>query len=359
MSKIRYSDIAESIDVDAFESAIGFEPRSHDRGWDNGFCIWPANHTHGDTTGKFGINRESRTYNCYVCGGGSFLSLAMELYNFDADEAATWLSQFVSGDNRDDTEFKDYLLRLLDDVQERVATMPYFNPRVLERFNGPVDYFHTRGISDEIIEQYKLCYGEHIMKPSPIKVGRDGVRAKEDDDYYGPTAIFPHYWGDRLVGWQHRWMDWDQPHTKTPRWLAKYTNTTDFPKSNTLFNYDNALKARERVVVCESVPTVLFLASHDIPAVSYFGSKPTPAQLRLLRRFGQGVILAPDNDSNGDTLLNVATPYLERFIPVYRTEKVDMGPKADLGDYAQCDNPEEELRWHLDKYVYTTSGVRI
>lgn len=352
MGKLRYSEFVDRIDIDKLETAIGFEPLRTDRGNDVGHCIWPQHHSNGDTTGKFAIHRESRVYNCWVCGGGSLLSLAMELYDFDVDEATTWLYQFTQDvDTRTDSEFTDYLLAMIDDVKVRTATMPYFNPRVLERFKGPVDYFRSRGISDEIIERHHLCYSEVAMKPAPVKE-RGGVPEKIDEDYYGPTAVFPHYWQGSLVGWQHRWMEWDEERTKVPKWLAKYTNTTEFPKATTLFGFDEALKATEPVVVVESVPTVLFLLSMGFPAVSYFGSKPTDTQLRLLRRFQQGVILAPDNDPTGRSLVTTASRYLERFIPVFEADPVDLGPKADLGDYAKADKPFEALYDHLINRVH-------
>lgn len=351
--KHRYQDIKDDIDIDALEAAIGFTPLHSVQGNDVGQCLWPQNHTNGDTTGKFALHRDKRVYNCWVCGGGDLLSLAMETQNLDVDQATDWLTQFVYHDTRSDAEFTDYLLALLEDSDERVERMPYFNQRVLERFDGPTDYFESRGISQEIIDRYHLCYGEHIMKPAPRKhIGSEVV--KTDDDYFGPTAIFPHLWNGRIVGWQHRWMEWDEGRTMVPRWLAKYTNTTDFPKASTLFNYDAALAdsmtQHSPVVVVESVPTVLFLASYDIPAVSFFGSHPKDPQLRLLRRFAHGVILAPDNDATGDELL-ASTGYLERFIPVFHAEKVDLGPKADLGDYAQTDQPEFNLLIHLQEKV--------
>jgi hypothetical protein len=349
MTRVRYSEFKDQIDLDAFEEAIGFIPLSSDRGWDNGHCIWPENHAHGDTTGKFGIHRDRQTYNCFKCGGGSLLSLVMELYDFGTEQATEWLYKFAKGgSSRSDSEWRDHLLGLLDE-EERVERMPFFNERVLERFKGPVDYFRERGISDGVIEKYRLCYGEIVMKPAPFKGGE-----KISEDYYGPAAIIPHYWYGKLVGWQHRWLEYPE----TPRWLAKYTNTGEFPKHLTLFNYDEALKAIEPVVVCESVLTVLVLATYGFPAVSYFGGTPNPAQLRLMRRFSQGVTLAPDNDSVGDELLRIATPALERFIPVFHAEKVPLGPKADLGDFMKVSQPYRKLKDHLQNHVHQ-SGVTL
>lgn len=349
--KIRYSEFKHLVDVDQFEAAIGFTPLYSSGGNDTGQCLFPENHQNGDTTGKFAIHREKMVYNCWLCGGGSLLSLAMELYDFDVDEATHWMYQFATAnDTRTDADFRDYLLELLDDVDDRVETMPYFNERVLGRFTGSWEYFRTRGITDPVSEKYSLRYCDYMMKPAPLKQRDEGL-VKIDEDYYGPAAIFPHFWQGKLVGWQHRWMEWDEERTKTPKWLAKYTNTTDFPKHNTLFNYDNVLSANEPVVVVESVPTVLFLASFGVPAVSHFGGDIKAEQLRLLRRFSQGVILAPDNDKTGDSMVRKATPYLERYIPVFHAEKVDLGPKADLGDYAKTAEPYVNLRDHLKHRV--------
>lgn len=348
----RYHEFIDDIDLDAFYAEIGFDVLdSDDKGNDTGYCIFKDNHANGDTTGKFAIHREMKVYNCWVCGGGSLLSLVMELYDWDTETATDWLAQFAYHDTRSDAEFTQYLLEMLADVEQRVEKMPYFNPRVLEKFNGPTDYFLGRGISQEVIDECHLCYGAQVLKPAPKKHKGDEV-IKIDDDYTGPAAIFPHYWQGRLVGWQHRWMEWDEEHTSVPKWLPKYTNTSDFPKQNTLFNYDYCLTSKDPVVVCESVPTVLFLRSIDVAACSYFGSVPTEAQLRLMRRFKQGVILAPDNDTVGDALLSVATPYLERFIPVYHSDKVDLGPKADLGDYAKTNEPELNVLVHLEEKTH-------
>src|ERR1035437_5043082 len=217
MTKLRYSQFAHKIDVDAFEAAIDFDPISQERGWDIGHCLWPENHKHGDLTGKFAIYREGRTYNCYVCGGGTILSLAMELRNLDVDQATEWLYQFTHGEQQTADEYQAYLLEMLDDAEQRVETMPYFNERVLDRFDGQTDYFHNRGISEATYHHYRLRYHDSVLKVAPSKLDRNGERVKIDEDYYGPATIWPHYWQERLVGWQYRWLDWDTDHTNTPK----------------------------------------------------------------------------------------------------------------------------------------------
>jgi DNA primase len=342
----RYHEFRESIDLEAFYEAIDFEVERQHGGNDIGYCLFPENHKNGDSTGKFAIHREKLVYNCFVCGGGSVLSLVMELFDFSVEEATQYLKQFTKSDARSDVEFSNYLLAMLQDAEKRQEIMPFFNERVLAKFDGPTMYFRQRGISQEVIKEYKLGYSNRLLKPAPVKQ-TGGEKVKIDDDYYGPCAIFPHFWQGKLVGWQHRWMEYPD----VPRWLAKYTNTMDFPKSTTLYNYERAKLSDKPVVVVESIPTVLFLATYDIPAVAFFGSEPKEEQLRLLRVFNQGVILAPDNDEVGTKMVRNSTAYLKRFIPVWHAEKVELGPGADLGDYASMPHPHHALMYHLDNLV--------
>lgn len=345
MSKLRYESFAERIDIDAFEAAIGFEPLHEDRGNDIGHCLFPENHTHGDSTGKFAIHREKMVYNCWVCGGGDLLSLTMELHpEWDVDEATHWLHEFAHGDTRDDDEFLEDWLSFLEDTEQRVETLPFFNERVLERYDDSLLdawdadkgewWLDSRDISLGVAQQFGIRFQESSRRPAPRK-----GKFADEEDYYGPSIIFPHYWNKRLVGWQQRWLDPDRPE-----WLPKYTNTTGFPKDSTVYNYGAALKSREPVIVCESGPTVVFLRGRERTAVATFGSSINPPQLRLLRRLSSGVILAPDNDKAGTKWLSTATEYLRRFIPVWHLPPVE-GEGSDLGNLTL---PAEALNEHLD-----------
>lgn len=351
--KLEYKDFVDAIDIDAFEEAIEFEPLEHRNGEDVGYCpdLWGL-HKHGDSTGKFAINREKRVYHCFVCGGGTLLSLAMEFSHSDEETATEWLHQFARGDTRTDTEFVEDFMKLLDTYQEkRGDRMPYFNEHVLSQFDPayhpldlddvPISWYEGRGISEEAQQNHRLCYGKHHKKVAPIRGGE-----KIDDDYYGPCIVFPHFWEGRLVGWQHRWLN----HGKdTPKWLPKYTNTSDFPKTQTLYNYDRAIKQPgDRVVVVESVPTVLFLASMGVTAIATFGSSVVESQLRLLRRFQGGVIIAPDNDAPGEKFAQGAQSYLERYVDVTVLDPVELGEGSDLGDYMSTDDPVGNLYDHLE-----------
>ena len=326
--KVRYSEFKDDIDVDAFEEAIGFEALERRGDEDVGFCPDLSGlHKNGDTTGKFAINRAKKTHNCWLCGGGSLLSLSMEYFDMGIDEAMHWLFSLTKSTAQSDDSFVEYFTSMFEDIEHRVETLPYFNDRVLSQFDDPNPWFAKRGISKEICEQYHLRSGYGVLRASPI---RDGE--KVFSDYRGDCSIFPHFWQGRLVGWQSRWLG------DRPKWIPKYTNTGDFPKSYTLFNYDEALKSK-RVVVVESVPTALFLRSLGISSVATFGSGVQDPQKRLLRCFDQ-VLLAPDNDAPGTKWERELTKYLSPFVSVQTLPVIGQRDSGDdLGDLVDHSDP--------------------
>ena len=344
--KLRYQEFAHRINVDAFEQAIGWEPEYTENDNDRGFCVFPDNHSNGDTTGKFAIHREMRVYNCWACGGGDLLSLTMKLMDMDVEPATHWLYQFCEEDARDDQEFLDEFLDAFRDVEQRVETLPYFNARVLEKFDDPLcnarlgdeSFLDSRAISEDTAERYGVRYASSNFHPAPKR------RAfAEHEDYVGPAMIFPHYWKQQLVGWQARWLD-----PERPEWVPKYTMTSDFPKENTVYGLDH-LDGNTGLpyLVVESAPSVLFLASCGLQAVATFGSSVNEAQLRVLRRLQNGVILAPDNDGAGIKWENQITEYLKRYIEVWHLPPVNEDPGSDIGDLANEPNPSKALKLYL------------
>jgi DNA primase len=321
-----YSEFAHQINLESFYEGIEWIPEWDDgKGNDVGFCPDPWElHKNGDTTGKFAIHRDKRVYNCWVCGGGSLLSLVMALKGLGHDDAIDWLIQFAT--EQTDEQFENEIEEILAIERRENPPLPWFNERVIEPWVHNVgeiaDWIQSRGISSEVARKARLGYD-----PAHKRISRKG-------EYVGEAVIFPHMWEGRLVGWQERWLE---PQPPRPKWIAKYTNTTDLPASITVYNFENVYLSEGPIVVCESVPTVLFLASLGIDAVATFGASVSDAQLRLLRRLHQGLILAPDNDGPGEKFVQQCGEYLERFVNVKVAPQVD-GEGSDLGDLVEEPN---------------------
>ena len=341
----RYAEYVHSLDVDRFEEAIGFEPmrrtqNKHGEPEDIGQCpdLWGL-HKNGDTTGKFALNREKRVGNCFVCGGISLLDLWMTLKGVSEQEAQEELSEFALPQEVSDDQFLTEIDRILYEEVTSKPVMPYYNERLLEQWAdlSQIDEFlGERGISPQVAEAARLGYEEEAKRIAPFKQNKP-----REDPYIGPCLYLPHFWGGNLVGWQQRWLSADRP-----KWVAKYTNTGSFPREETLYNYEYVYMETRPIIICESVMTVLFLRSIGYPAVATFGAEASAEQMRLLRRFSQGVVLAPDNDKPGRRWVSltedeirhgskrvVLAEYLSRLMPVKVIEPVgELDSGNDLGD---------------------------
>jgi DNA primase len=332
MGRVKYSEFVDLLDVESLMADIGFEPLHQDnRGNYVGYCLWPEHHTNGDTTGKFAIHPDKKVYNCYVCGGGSLLSMMMELNGWDSETAENYLRQFA-GDARNDNEFvEDFLNAFAQDTEKRIETMPYFNERVLEKFEPAYEWGESVGLDPEVIERYCVLYSPTAVKRSPGK-----GKFTDVPDYRGPSIIWSHFWNGRLVGWQNRWLDDDRPE-----FVKKWTNTVDFPKESTLYGYQHLGPGKVHVV--ESAKSVLKLRQLGFQATGTFGSNVNDAQLRLLRKFRSGVVLWPDADKAGDEWFKQCYDYLKSYVPIWGIQQlpISKGDVADLSD-------DEAVKWLVE-----------
>lgn len=325
---MKYSEFVKDIDVDAMEEALGLQAIEVRKSESRHYCPLPlGGHKNGDTTGKFFINRDRKVYHCWICGGGSLVSLVCELKDCPPEEAIEFLWTFTRPKNQTVEDFKDEIFEVLGDCDpEEEEVLPHYSERVLEKYlENDHEWFKERHISDEVKKRYGVCFAPDSKRYGPDR-----------QVYEGPSIILPHYWEGRLVGWQNRWLS-----STRPKWVPKYTNTPDLPKKHTLFGWDQVKDEQEvPLVVVESVPTVLFLASQGVPSVATFGASVSDEQIAYLRRFQSGIIIAPDNDPAGAGCAYEMSSRLDKFIPVMQLPPVEGSEGADLGDLDPSDLQE-------------------
>jgi hypothetical protein len=73
------------------------------------------------------------------------------------------------------------------------------------------------------------------------------------------------------------------------------------------------------------------LISQGYPAIATFGAQVTDEQIKLLRVFQAGLMLAPDHDPPGELWRRRLIHGLIKFIPLLDIPLVD-GSGSDLGD---------------------------
>ena len=322
-----WDDIKDSIRLDEVIDALGFNITEVIKGEHWASCPLPS-HPGADRKPSFSINEDTFQWHCFTCNdGGQLPFLVMRLRGITWEESVRYLLPYSDGPTSEENAITKRIARLRDksklrpEIKQRKKVLPYFSERVLQDLEPvPIDILAQWYVDRSTAAEFNLRYD-----PERDRRGK----------YTGPAMIIPHYFEESLVGYQERWLG------ERPVWLAKYTNTDDFPKRYTLYNYDRARESTEPVLVVESVMTVVRLASLGYPAVGTFGVSVTPEQIKLLRGFQQGLVLSTDNDAPGQKQRDYLIGELYRYVPL----QVIPSPDVEKGDLADISEDDVRALW--------------
>jgi hypothetical protein len=270
---------------------------------------------HGDQTRNptASLNYAKLTYKCLGCNAkGGLLWLICQVRGCELSQAREWLAKETGtgGVVMPLQQLLDYYDALYADAAQRPAPIPQYSAVVLEPWLGVVHPWLTTGVPDLEIQ------GRGIPEQNvlDLKLGWD---ASED------RIVIPHFWKDRLVGWQKRRLSGTGP---------KYESTPDMPKDQTLYDYD----AKRRTAVIVESPMSVARHRHAIPMEATFGSAVTDRQIRLIAAHYERCILWMDNDKAGWLALEGienAPGMIERlsqYCPVWVADSPFAGDPADL-----------------------------
>lgn len=346
-----WTDIEDSVRLDEVLDALGVNVISITKGEHWASCPLPS-HPGADASPSFSVNEDNLLWNCFTCDdGGSLPTLVIrieELQDSDYEtawaKAVDWLIPFSDGEvsEDDDAGFLEQVDKYFKRGEERKRyvkpTMPYFADRVIDLLEpAPLDILAKWNItSEETVEHFRLKYDP------------ERHRIKGDKDYTAPALVIPHFFNGKLVGFQERWLADDRP-----KWVPKYTNSDDFPKSTTLYDWDNVREEAQGspAIVVESAMTRIRLWELGYAGVATFGASVTDEQVRLLRALRGGVILSFDNDpdylnqkgkwvmGSGRKAMLTYVEKLADYIPVEFLPFVD----KDKGDLADLEDREVHM----------------
>lgn len=211
---------------------------------------------HEDNNPSFGINVDTGSWNCFSCGrkGRDIKSLAKELnlpelekyfsYNSYSD-----LSNYVKNKlgNKKPKKYTDELTYLID----------YY------KSNYKHDYLDSRGIKLEIAEKFNIGYD------------------KENN-----ALTFPVYTVDnKFLGFTYRYLE------------GNFRYKHEFNKSVTL--YGSQFLEKYDIILVEGNIDVLKAYSLGFKnVVGLMGTKINEMQINLLKKFGNKIIIALDDDFN-------------------------------------------------------------
>lgn len=225
-----------------------------------------THHSHGDAVPSAALNIDKNQYCCYSSGIGCSLEKLVSHLEGD-DPSYDLLSSFVVGATKRDEIFQDIVSQMFTKVAESKAELPTYSYSLALSWHKNVHpYWESRGISRDALDALTLGFDE-----------------RED------RVVFPHMFKGDLVGWQKRAVGKRYP---------KYQSSWQFPKSETLYNYDNVLKG-EAVCVVESPMSVARALSVGLRnVVATFGAKVSDDQIDLLSDYGP-VCIWFDHDDAG------------------------------------------------------------
>jgi DNA primase len=254
---------------------------------------------HGNTrTPAAEVDKESGIFFCFSCHKtASLTELVMHVSNRTYFEAERFIRQKESSSSLDAA------------IAKKLSTPQTFVPFdeiLIKRLNLQAlassraqDYYSYRKISTDSIKKFQLGFSERQdMVTIPV---------------HSPDGTPIGFVGRSIEG-------------------KSFKNTPGLPKSKTLFNL-NRVKSESSVYIVESSFDVIRLDQVGIPAVATLGANVSGAQIDLLQKYFNGVVVVADNDEAGGNMKNRLIEKMGSRVSVLQIDK----KYKDIGDMEDSD----------------------
>ena len=274
---------------------------------------------HTEKTPSFTVSAEKQMYHCFGCGkGGNIFTFLMEMDKISFVEAVRSLASksgiTIPEESKplteEQTEFENYYAIC------RFAGMHFFkNLTETDEGKEALQYFYTRGFTDETIRTFGLGYAMNAWDAFVNKAQMEGFKAEDiakvglarvrDDgslyDYFRGRAIFPIFSTQgRVIGFGARKMLEDDAIA------GKYINSPETPIYNKsrvlygLFHSKDAVRQEDNALMVEGYADLISLYQAGIKnVVASSGTALTEEQLTLIGRYSKNLTLVYDADTAG------------------------------------------------------------
>lgn len=277
---------------------------------------------HADKNPSFDVDPTYGTYRCWACGEhGDIFTWVMKTRHVEFVEALHVLADMagVSLAARGPAPTKDERTRWRELMD---AALAFFRDQ-MTRHEEARSYCAHRGLTDEILAAWEIGYAPDAdalgsalqRKGHSLMVGKELYLVEQDGgggfyDRFKGRIMFPirNEIGD-LVAFGGRTLGDRQP---------KYINSSDTPlyrKSRVLYGMHRAKDAiakERRAVLVEGYLDVIACHSAGVEtAVASLGTSMTEDQARLLKRWGDEVVVLYDSDPAGQKATDRAVEILQ------------------------------------------------
>ena len=274
-----------------------------------------------EKTPSFKVDPDLKMYHCFGCSkGGSVISFVMEMDKLTYPQAIKSLAdkmgiEIIYEEGHGESEKEDsFKVELYELYKRLTVTFQHF----LSGKQGTTasNYIKQRGISDEMVLQFKLGYS-----PPERNFLHEFLKKKGySDEFLAKSGLFssryktiPLFSGrlmfpiedrqGRIVAFGGRALpDIQGGDANTPKYINS-PETEIYKKGQTLFAIDNAkplMRQTKTVYLAEGYMDVIALHQAGITnSVAPLGTAFTDEQALWLRRWADSVILLLDNDEAG------------------------------------------------------------
>ncbi|MBR1549729.1 MAG: DNA primase [Bacteroidales bacterium] len=277
---------------------------------------------HNEKTPSFYVSPSKGIFKCFGCGeAGDVVAFLKKHEHFNYPEALRYLAQKYNIEIHEEEQTeeqkerqneRDALFHVSEFAQKYFADLLYNDE--MGRAVG-LSYFHSRGLSDEVIKNFGLGYcldewsnfTDHARRSgySDAVLEKTGLTIFKEDthksyDRFRGRVMFPIYSiSGRVLGFSGRVLS-------SEKQAAKYVNSPDsdiYNKSRTLYGLYQArsaiAKANKCYLVEGNIDVISMHQSGVENTVASCGTSLTTEQIRLIKRYTPNVTVLYDGDSAG------------------------------------------------------------
>ena len=336
---------------------------------------------HNEKTPSFYVSPSKGIFKCFGCGeAGDVVAFLKKHEHFTYPEALRWLADKYHIEIREEEQTeeqkerqneRDALFHVSEFAQKYFADLLYNDE--MGRAVG-LSYFHSRGLSDEVIKNFGLGYcldewsnfTDHARKNgySDAVLEKTGLTIfKEENhksyDRFRGRVMFPIYSiSGRVLGFSGRVLS-------SEKQAAKYVNSPDsdiYNKSRILYGLYQARtaisKANKCYLVEGNIDVISMHQSGVENTVASCGTSLTTEQIRLIKRYTPNVTVLYDGDSAGIKAALRAVNLL--FAEGMHVRVVLFPDGEDPDSYAQKNGSsklQDYLATHEDNFVMFKTRV--
>lgn len=269
---------------------------------------------HSEKTPSFTVNEEKQIFHCFGCGaGGNAITFLMKAGGMTFPDAVTELAKkagvSIPKDDWNISSAKNDKRSALFEVNEAAAS---FYHRALKDSGKGRGYLEKRGLTEDIVNDYKLGYGGDgwdslyvflSKKKASLAMAEELglIIPKKSGGYYDRfrgRIIFPIFdIHGQVIGFGGRSIDGSEP---------KYLNSSEsalFKKSDSLYGLTVAkkwIKEADEALIVEGYMDLLSLHQAGIKnSVATLGTALTAGHLRLIKRLTGNIVTIFDADQAG------------------------------------------------------------